>query len=466
MENEITFEGLSEQVFLDVRRWLANSDTFRRWLERNAVLFGGHPEDVQLLLAVEPAAPAGQSPWRTLRLLFPRFYGSSYITKILGPDLPLDTPQAMRHAHAQMNYSFEMGIDPLEDEAGDPVVVRGFAYASLWERTLIYHHDADSLGTKVYQIGRSKVVSANPEAHQHMGIRSFLYVPVPQHDPQCLIALYCSKSTDLETDEPTYNLPYPDWAGELWGQPFFQVAIRAVRSYDQLLRQHLLYAVHGLASTLDQVSERSGSHENLFVTLCKDLRQDPAGPRVDPNAWEKLKSAIEEFRPWLALNPEMSSLPSGSKDSVTDPVYRSLVGVIIENWLQLAFPPSGVSPTPGYEPDPLLELKFKTESPGSTNVIYEVSFSNKVWYTPDMLKTYWAIRQARVTRPPNPQGHWATRQARVTQPPDPKRPWGGYGLLLARLVARQRGLDFNVRMDIPPANSDTTRWSVIIRCRN
>lgn len=451
MVSEVSFEALSERVFLDVRLWLAESPRFRRWLERNAALFGGNPQDVQLLLAVEPAAPTGDAPWRTLRLLFPRFDGGRYTTKILGPDLPLQVAKAMRHAHAQMNYSFEMGLDPLEEAAGHGVLVKGFAYASLRERAIVYHYDADALGQQAYQIGNSRVVSANPEAHQHMGIKSFMYVPLPEHDPECLIGLYSERTgLELEGGKPASNLPYPDWAAELWRQPFFRAVIRAVRSYDQLLRQHLLYAVHGLASTLDQVPVPSGSHEDLFLTLCRDFRRDPAGRQVDPEALEKLKSAIEESRPWLALNSDLGSLLSGSESSVRDPVYRSLVGVIIENWRALAFPSCGVSPTPGYQPDRLLDFKFRVIEPReATNVIYEVSFSNEAPYTPERLNSYWAIRQARVTRPRNPQGRW-----------------GGYGLLLARLVARQRGLDFNVRMEIPPEDSNTTRWSVIIRCRN
>jgi hypothetical protein len=423
MSPPVTFEDWSEQLYLEVRRFLVERTGFARWLVNNAHLFGGLEaiREVQLLLGVHAR------PHKTLRLIFPRFNGDRYQPFLLR-DNSLEKSRAWRHAHAQMNYSFEMGVDPLCPNGPR----RGLAWAAMEAGECYYHHDAEKLGNQVVTVGTISAKSANPSAHEPMGLKSFYYVPMPPDrpsappadEPRCWVALGLYSP---RPGQPVDELPdYPDWAKELWEQPFFQCAAGLLANWDWAFEQSLHDALRALGSA---GQHRRGQDQDPHTALLRFVvSQDSPRPQV---CWPceviaGLKACTLRIPQGLTPCGQSHNLCPGS------PIVQ-ILELIVGNYFQ-AFPTA---------PRPPLEVAYRRE-----HGVSELALQNSAPYDHNRLERYWMIRQG---RPPagRPGGRW-----------------GGYGLLLAQRAASRLGGDLRVDFAIPKDNEHGAYWSVTLRWLN
>lgn len=414
MSPPVTFEEWSEQLYLEVRRFLVERTGFARWLVENADLFGGLQalREVQLLLGVHAR------PYQTLRLIFPRFNGDRYQPFLLSDDC-LNGKPAWRHAHAQMNYSFEMGVDPLCPNGPR----RGLAWAAMEAGKCYYHHNADGLGDQEVKVGGISAKSANPSAHEPMGLKSFYYVPMPRvgKDPSLVVlGLYSPR-----LGQPVDELPdYPDWAKELWEQPFFQCAAGLLANWDRAFEQSLHDALRALGAALPPGGELD-AHAGLLRFV---VAQGSPRPQV---CWP-----CEVIRGLVALGlriPQGLTSCGQSHDLCPGSPIVQIPELIVGNYFQ-AFPTARRPP---------LEVAYRQE-----NGVSELALRNSARYDEKRLERYWMIRQG---RPPagRPGGRW-----------------GGYGLLLAQRAASRLGGDLRVDFAIPKDAEDWAYWSVTLRWRD
>jgi hypothetical protein len=422
MSPPVTFEEWSEQLYLEVRQFLVKRTGFARWLVNNAHLFGGLEalREVQLLLGVHAR------PHKTLRLIFPRFNGDRYQPFLLS-HRRLNGKPAWRHAHAQMNYSFDMGVDPLCPNGPR----RGLAWATMEAGECYYHHDADGLGDRKVKVGKIRAKSANPSAHEPMGLKSFYYVPMPPNPPpgpfpdapRCwvVLGLYSPRP-----GQPVDKLPrYPDWAKELWEQPFFQCAAGLLANWDWAFEQSLHDALRALGAA---GQDRRGQDQDPHTALLRFVvaRGSPR-PRV---CWPcELVQGLNA----LYLEIPNGLVACGGHAPCPGSPIGQILELINDNYREAC--PA--------DPRPLLEVAYRLE-----NGVSELALRNSARYDEKRLERYWMIRQG---RPPagRPGGRW-----------------GGYGLLLAQRAARQLGGDLRVDFAIPKENEDWAYWSVTLRWRN
>ena len=413
MSPPVTFEEWSEQLYLEVRQFLVKSTGFARWLVNNAHLFGGLEalREVQLLLGVHAR------PHNTLRLIFPRFNGDRYQPFLLR-DNSLEKSRAWRHAHAQMNYSFEMGVDPLCPHGPR----RGLAWAAMEAGKCYYHHDADALRDREVRVGGMSAKSANPSAHEPMGLKSFYYVPMPRvgKDPSLVVlGLYSPRP-----GQPVDKLPgYPEWAKELWEQPFFRCAAGLLANWDWAFEQSLHDALRALGSALPPGGELD-PHAGLLQFV---LAQDTSRPQV---CWP-----CELVQGLNALHLEIPNdlVACGGHAPCPGSPIGQILELIKDNYREAC----------AAAPSPPLEVAYRRE-----NGVSELALRNSAPYDEKRLERYWMIRQG---RPPagRPGGRW-----------------GGYGLLLAQRAARQLDGDLRVDFAIPNENEHGAYWSVTLRWLN
>jgi hypothetical protein len=411
-----TFEEWSEQLYLEVRRFLVERTGFARWLVNNAGLFGGLEalREVQLLLGVHAR------PHKTLRLIFPRFNGDRYQPFLLSDDC-FEKSRAWRHAHAQMNYSFEMGVDPLCQ--GGPR--RGLAWAAMEAGKCYYHHNADELGDRKVKVGNIRAKSANPSAHEPMGLKSFYYVPMPRvgKDPSLVVlGLYSRKAGKPQKRPPRY----PDWAKELWEQPFFRCAAGLLANWDWALERSLHDALRALGAA---GQDRRGQDQDPHTALLRFVvaRGSPR-PRV---CWPcELVQGLNALH--LEIPNDLVACGRRHKPCPGSPI-GPILELIKDNYREAC----------AAGPSPPLEVAYRRE-----NGVSELALRNSARYDEKRLERYWMIRQG---RPPagRPGGRW-----------------GGYGLLLAQRAARKLDGDLRVDFAIPNQKDDWAYWSVTLRWRN
>jgi len=295
-----------------------------------------------------------------------------------------------------------------------------------------YHHNADELGDQVVNVGTITAKSANPSAHEPMGLKSFYYVPMPRvgKDPSLVVlGLYSRKAGKPQKRPPRY----PDWAKELWEQPFFRCAAGLLANWDWAFEQSLHDALRALGSALPPGGELD-PHAGLLQFV---LAQDTLRAQV---CWRcEVVRGLEGLG--LVVPEALSGCCPAHKPPKDCPI-RDILALIRNNYEE-AYPTHSYTGSSS-EDRPELRVEYRK----ATQRIGELTFRNSARYVQNRLERYWMIRQGRP-----PAGRPAGR-------------WGGYGLLLAQRAARKLGGDLRVDLAIPKDNEEWADWSVTLRWRN
>jgi hypothetical protein len=268
---------------------------------------GCRPEEsVGLLVAVEPER------YKTLRLLFPRLWDdrgsitndtrrdyADYRTILPGAFTDIDEANAVRHAHAQINFSFGMRADP-----DDPQLLRGLAWAAMVSGAAVYCGKVQELRERrlelVHQDESFPFITAVLEAEQHLGIYSVAYLPIEVsigrrrlflgfYSPIPYLFGHLDAGKHFQVEPQFLQEAKKRWAADLLGAPFLRALYEALLSYDALQNE-----AFGLIGT--KITGRALEARQFYATEIQKFISGPTPRTVGQDGARFLAAAKESLQ--------------------------------------------------------------------------------------------------------------------------------------------------------------------------